>query len=376
MRARYEPFGGIIALDKPPGTIYVDRPFMKNLGYPHSPLWETPGRHLTAPVTAHFAVTHRCPLGCRTCYNDSGQASPGEFSTLEAKRALDVLARMKVFTVAFGGGEPLARPDIFELANYARNCGLIPTLTTNGVYIDKEISQRCRVFSHIHVSLDGLGEDYEAVRGVRGFQYAVHAIELLSQAGIPIGVNCVVCRSNFDHLEDLAQFLLRRGVKDIIFLRLKPGGRAKAWYEQERLLPEQRRAFYPLLKILILDEGLHAHIDCAMMPLIYAHLPDIGVLDLLAGEGCVAGSEIIEIQPDGNIYPCSFSTRRAGTITQLPGQWDRSPAFEFYRTWALAAPEPCRSCPYLHLCRGGCRAVAETLCGDPDAPDPDCLFIS
>jgi radical SAM protein with 4Fe4S-binding SPASM domain len=349
---------------------------MRELGYAESSLWHINSPFLSAPITTHFAVTNLCPMGCKTCYNLSGPSAPDELSTAEAKRVLDVLAEMRVFTVAFGGGEPLARSDLFELAHYARQRGITPTLTTNGFYIDRRMARRCRVFSHIHVSLDGVSETYEAVRGVDGFEYAARALELLTGSGISVGVNCVVCRANFDYLEELVRFVLDYKVRDVIFLRLKPGGRARSSYMELGLKPEQRRSFCALLNELTLRYGIYSHVDCAMMPFIYWHRPDKELLDLFAAEGCIAGNDIIEIQPDGRVRACSFAADTACTAFQLADSWHTAPSLKAFRRWTENASEPCRSCGYLPLCRGGCHAVAEALTGDLNNPDPECPFVS
>ena len=376
MRVRYESFGGILVLDRPAATVYVGRAIMRGLGYFGSPLWQDPVRHLSAPTTAHFAVTHRCPMRCRTCYNQAGAETPGGLGTTEAKRVLDVLAAMKVFTVAFGGGEPLARPDSFELAQYARERGLTPTMTTNGFYVDPDTAPRCRVFDHIHVSLDGVGETYRAVRGVDGFEHAARAIGLLRNNRISVGVNCVVSRANFDQLDDLARHLDRCGVKDIIFLRLKPVGRALSDYATLRLTSDQIRDFYPRLVDLTRRYKLRSHVDCAMMPFVYCHKPNSRKLRFVGGEGCIGANEIIELSPDGQVNGCSFSQGSSGKALQLPEYWNTAPAFERFRDWDEHATEPCRSCSYLDLCHGGCHAVAEALVGDFYAPDPECPIIT
>jgi len=314
-------------------------------------------------------------MGCRTCYNASGAAGPDELTTQEAKRVLDVLAEMQVFTVAFGGGEPLARPDIFDLAEHARGRNITPTLTTSGYYVNEHVAERCRVFGHIHVSLDGVGETYDAVRGTNGFPYAARAIELLVRAGNSVGINVVVCRANYDYLEELARFLVERGVDDLIFLRLKPGGRAHQWYPNLRLTPEQVRGLFPLIKHLTRRYRLRPHVDCAMMPFVYWHRPNRKVLEPWSGEGCVGAGEIIEIDPAGSVRACSFAAAAACRVTDLPVEWHRAEPFRELRSWTERAPEPCRSCGYLDLCRGGCRALAHALTGDPDAPDPECPFV-
>ncbi|MEJ2212280.1 MAG: radical SAM protein, partial [Anaerolineae bacterium] len=349
MRVRYEPFGGIVALDRPAATVYVDQDYMRGLGYAGSPLWAGDQTYLSAPVTAHFAVTHRCPLGCRTCYNDSGTARPDGLSTAEAQVVLDTLAAMGVFTVAFGGGEPLARPDIFQLAEYARAQGLTPTITTNGYYVDEEVARRCRVFDHVHVSLDGVGKTYRAVRGVDAFHYADRAIRLLRRQRIPVGVNCIVSRANFDHLDELGRYLRRMGVRDVLFLRLKPAGRAAAEYEQARLTPEQARGYFPLFAELTRRYRLRSHVDCAMMPFLFCHGLDHEQLRFTCGEGCNAANEIVEITPDGRLRACSFAVDGPGGASELRKMWHQAPHLVRYRNWAAGAPEPCRSCAYLDL---------------------------
>jgi len=282
---------------------------------------------------------------------------------------------MQVFTVAFGGGEPLARPDLFELADYARQRAIVPTLTTNGFYVDRKTAQRCRIFSHVHVSLDGVDKGYQAVRGVDGFEYAARALKLLARSKVSVGVNCVVSRANYDYLEDLVRFVVGFGVRDVIFLRLKPGGRAESSYQALRLTSEQRTQFYPYLKELTHRYGLHSHVDCAMMPFIYWHHPDEETLRLFAAEGCVGANEIIEVLPNGEVKACSFAAGTVGRAIDLPQLWNSEYFFGRFRNWMQRVPEPCRLCKYLELCRGGCHAVAEALGEGPNAGDPECPFV-
>lgn len=376
MRVRYEHFGGIVVLDRPAATVHVNRAWMRRLGYADSPLWAGDERYLSAPVTAHFAVTQRCPLHCTFCYNDAGEDAFDELTTEAIIAALDVLARMRVFTVAFGGGEPLARPDIFDLARYARRIGLCPTLTTNGMLVDEACADACRVFDHIHVSLDGVSDTYRAVRGVDGFEAAARGLELLRRRKIPVGVNCVVTRANFAHLDELARFLRINGVSDLLLLRLQPSGRAAESYLDQRLTPQQRREFYPLLHRLSRRHHIRWSVDCGTLPFLYWHGPQRWHMRLTGGEGCRAGSEIVEIDANGRVHPCSFTEEALDAATDLASGWQNAVGFERFRQWADHAPEPCRSCRYLGLCHGGCRNVAQAVAGDFAAPDPECPFVS
>ena len=89
--------------------------------------------------------TRTCNLRCRHCYMESdGQKYDGELTTEEAKRFIDGLAEFRVPVLLFSGGEPLIRPDFFELAEYARDKGVRPTLSTNGTLITREVAQRIK----------------------------------------------------------------------------------------------------------------------------------------------------------------------------------------------------------------------------------------
>ena len=88
-------------------------------------------------------ITRRCNLSCMHCYADShDRAYPGELTTAEGRALVDDLASFGAPTVIFSGGEPLIRPDVFELAAYARERGLRAVLSTNGTLITEEAARR------------------------------------------------------------------------------------------------------------------------------------------------------------------------------------------------------------------------------------------
>lgn len=378
MMYRFENFGGIIASQSPPFLAFVDRNYMRDLGLGESALWQTEDESigvLSAPTEVHFAITNKCSARCPHCYMGAGEKDGGELDTDLLKRALDILAEMKVFHVALGGGEALERPDLFEIAGYARTKGLVPNLTVSGLNITPDIAQRMKVFGQVNVSLDGVAAGYSVFRGKDMFAVADKALEMLAAAGVPAGINCVVGRRNFDRISELFEYAKKKKLNEIEFLRFKPSGRGGPLYATERTTYEQNISLTPMLAALSAQYGIAAKIDCSFVPMFCYHNPPHQLLESMATYGCEAGNILLGIRSDGTVSGCSFLKSSGLSVFDLPAASRRQSSFGRVRTWTQTAPEPCRSCAYLDICKGGCHAVSEYVTGNFDSPDPDCPFV-
>ena len=361
MKHRFENFGGIIAGETPPFLAFVDRDYMRSLGLGPSALWQTEDasiNRLSAPVEVHMALTNRCSAGCPHCYMDAGSADAEELDTAGMRKAFKALADLGVFHVALGGGEALERPDLFELADFARQVGLVPNLTVSGRGITETVARRMRVFGQVNVSMDGVGEAYAVFRGQNDFKLADRAVMRLVAAGVPTGINCVVGHRNFDQIAALFTYARERGLNEIEFLRYKPAGRAK---DRDAFLKlattaEQNIALTPLLAELSERWHVTAKIDCSFIPMFCHHRPPVEVLESLGTYGCEAGNVLWGVRSNGDVAGCSFLETIGRSVMELAQSPSIiQPSFLNLTTWPHRAPEPCRSCEYLNLCRGGCR---------------------
>jgi radical SAM protein with 4Fe4S-binding SPASM domain len=117
---------------------------------------------------------------------------------------------------------------------------------------------------------------------------------------------------------------------------------------------------------------LRVKLDCSFAPMVFWHAPSAAAAAFFGVQGCVGGDVLAAVTPEGALTGCSFAGR-AEADARAPGAmraaWDTS--FEEFRGFAKAPPQPCASCPYLALCRGGCRAVAGAHGAFSD-PDPGC----
>jgi len=371
---RYENFGGIISSQEPPFLAFVDQNYMLDLGLPTSSLWNDQGiSQLSAPTEVHFAVTNRCSVGCQHCYMDGGPKDQGELDNTRFKQALDILAQMKVFHIALGGGEALEREDLFDIADYARQLGIVPNLTVSGQNITPTLARQMKIFGQVNVSIDGIDDAYTVHRGTGSFAAVDQGVRLLRESGIPTGINCVLGLKNFNQLENLYQYARKRTLNEIEFLRFKPSGRGKTHYMENRTSHDQNKQLVPQLAHYSKKYNVPGKIDCSFVPMYCYHNPPPHLLETTAVYGCEAGNVLLGIRSNGRTAGCSFLESPGISVFDLPQAYsDSQGPFKTMRRWVDRAPEPCRSCDYLHICKGGCQGVSEYVLGDYDLPDPDC----
>jgi radical SAM protein with 4Fe4S-binding SPASM domain len=381
---RYERFGGIAHLTRPRALVFVDRARARHLGHDDSPLWDAPmpagddwsDAPLSGPLEAHLQLTNRCDAGCQGCYTGATPTgAAGEWGRDDWMRAIDALAARGVFHLALGGGESALLPWLGEIVTYARQKGLVPNLTTSGLYGDEELARLCSFaadFGQINVSIDGVGADYAAVRGFDGFDRADRAVVALRKVTKHVGINCVITRHSFDGLGKVFAYAKQRRLREIELLRFKPSGRGIKTYAELRCSDEQHRALVPLILGLARRHRLRVRLDCSYTPMVTHHRIAPKLMQWLAIYGCAGGDLLVGAKASGMLTACSFAPPVEARVDAIGDYWHSADAFGPFRRWQSDAAEPCRSCDYLALCRGGCRVVSLHVSGDAAAPDPEC----
>nr|MBA3461416.1 radical SAM protein [Deltaproteobacteria bacterium] len=331
------------------------------------------------PLEAHLQLTNRCTAGCSGCYTGaSAEGGPNEWGLAEWTRAIDALADAGVFHVALGGGESAVLPWLGTLAEHARRRGIVPNLTTSGLDGLDRLLPIAHLFGQINVSIDGLGDAYAAVRGFDGFGRADAAVKALRAIKREIGINVVVTRHNFAELDAIFAYAAERRLSEVELLRFKPSGRGARTYEQQRCSDAQHRAFLPAVLESAKRHALRVKVDCSYTPMLAHHRPDRALLAELAVYGCTGGDFLIGAKAGGQLTACSFASPPPPTasgerprVDGLVAYWDAPDAFGAFRRWRDAA-EPCASCSYHALCRGGCKVVSAHVTGELSSPDPEC----
>jgi radical SAM protein with 4Fe4S-binding SPASM domain len=372
VKVRAEWFGGIVSLERPRALVSVNRAMMRVLGISDSSRWRgRPRTELSAPTEVHLVISKRCGAGCKSCYVDATPEGPA-LSLEQARTALDRLAAHGVFHVALGGGEALDLDYLFEVADYARSVGILPNLTTAGLAMTPQLAERCKVFGQINVSVDGVGPEYQQARGFNGFARAERALRMLRAVKREVGINCVVSRKSYPNLGRVVALAKRLRLNEVELLRFKPSGRGAATWAEEDLTPEQARGIFPKAQWLTLRHRMRIKLDCSFAPMVFWHRPPLWVAKFFGVVGCEGGNLLASVMPDGALTGCSFGGPVEGSIFDAEATsraFDRG--FGAFRDYLSRAPEPCKSCEYLSLCKGGCRVVAKAA-GDWWQPDPGC----
>jgi mycofactocin biosynthetic radical S-adenosylmethionine protein MftC len=328
------------------------------------------GRGLGAPICLTWELTYACNLACIHCLSSSGRRDPDELTPPEAKAVIDEFAAMQVFYVNIGGGEPMMRPDFFDLVEYAVDHRVGVKFSTNGTRMDRAKAERLAAMDYVDVqiSLDGVtAEVNDRVRGTGSYRSARRAMDHLSAAGFgPFKISVVVTRHNVGQLDEL--FALADGYcAQLRITRLRPSGRgADSWAELHPTAAQQRDLYAWLLdRPAVLTGDSFFHLSALGEPLEGLNL-------------CGAGRVVCLIDPVGDVYACPFVIHdqfRAGSVRDpggFAGVWRSSELFTSLREPTSGGA--CASCGSYDACRGGCMA-AKFFTGLPlDGPDPECVF--
>lgn len=385
-RYRYEKFGGVLMFEDPPLLVTAGRAFMKSCGLDGSAKGAWSGEEadadgaiprMSVPVEAHLALTNACNAGCSHCYQASGDPLPGELGREGMLSLVDRLADAGVFHVALGGGESFLLPWLFEIAHHARARGMVPNVTTSGLALTEAQAKQCSVFGRVNVSLDGVDPaGYGELRRAESFAKADRALRLLRAHHPSVGINTVVTRANADRLEEIAAYAVSLGLDEVEFLRLKPAGRGVETWWDHRPTDAQNRALLPALLDIRRRHRISIKVDCSFAPMVAATGVEPDVLQFFSVLGCEGGDYLVGIDAAGSAKPCSFEHDREGgnrfPASEIASRWGEAGTFPEYRGYSAAPPEPCASCRWQTVCRGGCRVVAKFVTGDPAAPDPEC----
>lgn len=339
--------------------------------------------------------TRRCNLNCIHCYagTSTGEA---ELSAEEARRFISDLARYRVPVLLVSGGEPLLRPDIVRLVEYAAKAGIRVCLSSNGTLLQPETARELKEagLSYIGISLDGVGPVNDEFRGREGsFEAALAGIRYARAEGLKVGIRFTITRRNYGQIPSVLKLCEDEGISRVCFYHLAYSGRGRVFRDSLSLTGEETRAVIRLLvsqvkrwheqgvktEVLTVDN----HADGAYVTLLLAWESTEAARRawqyLRANGGNRAGMAIAAVDWNGGVHPDQFSLNiNLGNIREEPFSsiWSDAghPVLAMLRDRKRHLKGRCRKCVFIDICNGNLRARAEAATGDLWGEDPACYL--
>ena len=305
-----------------------------------------------------WMTTNRCNLTCRHCYqNAAPDACANELTTSEARALIDQIAAAGFRIMIFSGGEPLMRPDIYELVSYAAGKGLRPVFGTNGTLITPEVACRLKDAGAcaMGISLDSAdAAKHDAFRGLAGaYEATLAGMRACREAGLPFQVHTTVMEWNKDEVTDITDLTVQFGGMAHYIFFLIPVGRGKFIGDTALKVAENEQL---LRRIMAKQLEVPIDIKPTCAPQFMRVAEQMGVRTRFT-RGCLAGDTYCIVSPEGDVRPCAYMTEVAGNVRVTPFDeiWRESELFARLRSRSYGGA--CGTCDYRQKC-GGCRARA------------------
>ncbi len=321
-----------------------------------------------------WEVTRNCNLACIHC-RASAASGPheGELSTEECRRIIDDIISFSEPTVIVTGGEPLMRPDIFDIIEYGNRKGLRMVIALNGTLLDPLAAQKLKSSGIRRVSLSLDGKDrqgHDSFRGVDGsFDAVIRASRILRETDLAFQINTTVTTLNVGDLEDIYRLTMFLGAVAWHVFLLVPVGRGTGLKGKELSAKEYEDVLHRLHDIERMSE-LEMKVTCA--PHYYRIVKEGG--DTPKSAGCLAGKSFMFISHRGMAQPCGYLEADSGDVRKdgVKKVWEDSDVFRRLRDLQSYRGK-CGGCRYISIC-GGCRARAFESTGSYLEEEPLCSY--
>jgi len=341
-------------------------------------------------------LIRRCNLTCKHCYSISADRDfPGELSTAEVFMVMDNLKAFGVPVLILSGGEPLLRPDIFEISARAKAMNFYVGLSTNGTLIDEHNIDRIAAigYDYVGISIDGLRTTHDRFRRLQGaFDASIRGIRLCQANGIKVGMRFTMTQDNAHELPPLLDLMEAEQIDKFYLSHLNYAGRGNVNRKDDTALRTTRWAMDLLFDTCwrYVSEGkskefVTGNNDADGVYLLHwikrhfpQRLPHMRA-KLAQWGGNASGVNIANIDNLGNVHPDTFwwhynlGNVRKRLFSEI---WEDTsdPLMAGLKARPRKLKGRCGACRYFDICGGNTRVRAHQLTGDPWAEDPACYL--
>ena len=369
------------------------------------------------PRLVFWETTAGCNLSCIHCrrITVADRLVPQDLTTQESLDLVDQIAAFASPILVLSGGEPLFRPDIYDIAAHASVRGLIVALATNATLVDADAAQRIKAagIRRVSVSFDGAdAPTHDVFRGAGAFDRTLEGIEHLRRAGVPFQINTTVARHNVHQMPQALQLAKDLGSEALHLFLLVPVGCGVEIAEDAQITPTEYEAVLSWMYEAEMEGGIELKATCAPHYFRIArqrqveerrqgivrerpasHRRQEGTGGHPGGrpgvdgdqtrsarrmsamtKGCLAGTGVCFVSHRGEVFPCGYLPVEAGNIRREPFQaiWEGSQLFRELRDPDLLGGK-CGICEFKRVC-GGCRARAYGMTQEYLGEEPFCTY--
>jgi heme d1 biosynthesis radical SAM protein NirJ len=351
--------------------------------------------HAPGPVVI-WNLIRRCNLTCKHCYALSADHDyAGELSTSEVFAVMDDLKAYHVPALILSGGEPLMRPDIFEIAARSKALRFHTGLSTNGTLIDEAMADRVAAagFDYVGISLDGLRETHDKFRRLEGaFERSLAASRHLRERGIKVGLRYTMTAMNGHDLPALLELMRTEEFGKFYFSHLNYAGRGNIHRGKDAQFTATREALDMLFERAwqeaqagSSDEYVSGNNDADgayLLQWVQERMPQWAAPlreRLVAWGGNSSGVNVANIDNLGHVHPDTMWWHHdLGSVRERPFSAIWSDTTDPLMAGLKAKPRTvggrCASCTQFDICGGNTRVRAQQLTGDAWAEDPGCYL--
>ncbi len=376
------------------------------------------------PRLVFWETTAGCNLACIHCrrITVADQLLPQDLTTAESFDLIDQIAAFARPIFVLSGGEPLFRPDIFDIARHASDAGLIVALATNGTLIDANVARKIKESGVRRVSISFDGADastHDIFRGKGAFDKSLAGMNYLHEVGVPYQINTTVARHNIHQMDQTLALAKGLEAQALHLFLLVPVGCGVEIAPDQQISPTEYEHVLNWMYDAEMAGGIELKATCAPHYFrivrqrqaeerrsgIFRERPSSHHRQQHAGghpsnghpganghpgsddgnqaarqamnamtKGCLAGTGVCFVSHRGEIFPCGYLPVEAGNIRQQPFRaiWEGSAVFADLRDPDLLGGK-CGLCEFKRVC-GGCRARAYGMTHEYLDEEPFCTY--
>ena len=354
-----------------------------------------PRRNPPGPVVI-WNLVRRCNLTCKHCYSISADKDfPGELSTAEVFRVMDDLKAARVPVLILSGGEPLLRPDIFDIGRRGKEMGFYVGLSSNGTLVNEENVKAIAAtgFDYVGISLDGIRETHDRFRRKDGaFEAALQGVRLCRDAGAKVGIRFTLAQENAHDFPALLDLMETESIDKFYLSHLNYAGRGNKNRKDDAHFRTTRQAMDLIFERCWQQvqagrpreyvtgnndaDGVYLlHWVAARFPEKYEHIR----AKLVQWGGNASGVNVANIDNLGVAHPDTmWWNYPLGNVRERAFGEIWQDISDPLMAGLKCSPRPvtgrCGACRHLAICNGNTRVRAWQTTGDFWAEDPGCYL--